>query len=431
MTDIGADPRTRNVSGIASRFGASLNEIVAILLVIVTGGGFLYPIGGIDPGLPKSALETSARLQITYAICYGLIISPAFFSLRKYWNVIHSNLVLFSFPLIAVASLSWSPDPDITFRKSIAFLLQFLSAAAIAVRFPDKRGMTFVMRVLVGVVVLSCATVLVSPRYGIHNATDYFASVHAGQWRGIFSHRTMLGQLSALLLVMLVASGPFIVRNRTLKWGIVALCALCVAMAQSGGSILTLIICGGSCLVVVNSGRLSPETRTIVFAVLGLAALALVSYSDELGGVALDLLGKQPDLTGRVPFWNALATAAARHPIFGNGYPSVLVFRSLGSEEFLYAPNAQNGYLDTFLTMGAAGIFSLLIMFGTMLVRSYSRAIAGRQSERRIATMAFVVAVFFIEADAIEAFVTDIQNVFVFVFAVAFLSVSPAISEPV
>ena len=89
---------------------------------------------------------------------------------------------------------------------------------------------------------------------------------------------------------------------------------------------------------------------------------------------ALGLIGKEITLTGRTDIWSGLIASIQQKPWLGYGY-GVYWLDPLGSSYYVRLslewgiPSAHNGWLDTWLSVGALGVvvFGLFFAFTTIL----------------------------------------------------------------
>ncbi len=114
----------------------------------------------------------------------------------------------------------------------------------------------------------------------------------------------------------------------------------------------------------------------LVLVVLGVVAMPY------LMPFFLDLLGKDPGLSGRMPLWLAAIASALKRPLLGYGYAafwtgmrgeSLSVFMSTHFESY----QAQNGLLELWLELGLAGVALFLLT----LVRAVKDALICLQHE--------------------------------------------------
>ena len=104
------------------------------------------------------------------------------------------------FVLIATAFVSavWSRNPAATIHGANTYMTSALLGLAIVGTMPQFQCVRFCIRIMVLGCILSIAWVLFFPTAGIHSATDLIQSVHAGLWRGVFSHKQGLGVFAGI-----------------------------------------------------------------------------------------------------------------------------------------------------------------------------------------------------------------------------------------
>jgi len=201
---------------------------------------------------------------------------------------------------------------------------------------------------------LSIATAVTMPSIGVHQAGDAFQAVHAGQWRGVFSHRTQLGQFSATFCVFLFAwrkQLPILLLVPVFLSGL-----LCLVAAQSQGGYISLtigIVLFSLVRAVIDKGLGAQITLVIICIVLALSGQYLV---DTMGPSVLEMLGKAPNLTGRTDIWDLLLTSASRSVMLGRGYSAGIAQILASNEQLKVLANAQGGYIDLYIAFGMVGV---------------------------------------------------------------------------
>ena len=120
--------------------------------------------------------------------------------------------------------------------------------------------------------------------------------------------------------------------------------------------------------------RINPR-RVIIFALVALPVLYLGNKAFGLTDWLLELIGRNPTLTGRTEIWEAVSKHPV-NPIIGLGY--MMYWDYYGgvelSRQLVAFKTAHNGYLDTYLDGGILGLCCLaifLIAIGRRAVREY------------------------------------------------------------
>ncbi len=277
------------------------------------------------------------------------------------------NPLLIACVLICGLSFFWSIDPAISMRRSIALLITTLFGLVLAARY-DWSGL--VQRLAVCFWIMAIVSILIAvflPEYGTHQR------VHEGAWRGAWVEKNYMGGVMAKgVIVMLCA---FAMRpDRAWIWlpG-VAMCFLLVLMSTSKTSLLVALIGIGGFIALRIYRRYTflrfPLILSVTLVIGGIVGMLIVAPEFALG-----LIGKEITLTGRTDIWSGLIASIQQKPWLGYGY-GVYWLDPLGSSYYVRLslewgiPSAHNGWLDTWLSVGALGVvvFGLFFAFTTIL----------------------------------------------------------------
>lgn len=135
-------------------------------------------------------------------------------------------------------------------------------------------------------------------------------------------------------------------------------------MANSATSLVCLII--AICLFLMGR-RPVVARKPLRILTIGIAFIALYSALEllfDISGTIIDMLGRRPDLTTRVPMWEDLLSMV-KNPIVGFGYESFWLGarQKIIEEKWGIAISAHNGYLEMYLNLGLIGLFMLVGWF--------------------------------------------------------------------
>lgn len=408
---------------------------LTIAAFMLAGGAFIMPLSGIDPRLPSNLTTVdSSRSQLWIASAYGVLLLTSLPHLRRSITVGLRSWPLLALCALALLSAFWAPDAGLTLRRGAALSLGYLAAMTLVVRFSPLDAQKFVIRTLGACILASLAFVFLLPEYGIHQITDGFQSVHAGSWRGIFNHRTLLGRLSALCFAITLWFGGDAYERPALRWAIVFASLLCVVMSRSGGAIISVVILSASPpLIRAATSSLARAKVALLTLIAGGALIAV--FGPSLINIILEALGKSSNLTGRVPLWNAILITANDRPILGYGYSSGFLIgvmpRVANALRTAFIPNAQSAYIDIYVSLGLVGLSILLFAIGRAISNN-GRELLRRPPGYDISTYSpLLILIFCIEAGAIEAYLTSPNNLVthLFAFAIASTSVFPLASS--
>jgi O-antigen ligase len=122
-------------------------------------------------------------------------------------------------------------------------------------------------------------------------------------------------------------------------------------------------------LVTLGSRLLVPA-----FTFLCILAIPSIAWLAENSTTILHFLGRDTNLTGRLPLWSVVMQEISSRPFFGFGYGA---FWTTGEADQVRAaigwnpPNAHNGFLEILLGVGLVG--GAFVLFG--LIRNLSLAL--------------------------------------------------------
>lgn len=262
---------------------------------------------------------------------------------------------------LAFGSAIWSVDRGATVKASLSLLFCVLFALALTIRFPGFAGLRFVIRGMALGCVLSVVWVLLLPKTGIHQATDLIQNVHAGLWRGIFTHKQGLGTFAGVTFGLLSFYGSMVFPLFVVRVAALACAGACMWGSQSATGAIMGILMSALLFITYWIACLGPAARRILLRsfVIGVAVLLLAFHFGLLSFVPT-LFGKSADLTGRGDTWWIIQNnfAGSGRQLLGGGYTSG--FATDMSAGFA----VDNGYFVKLLEFGYLGcavLFSTLV----------------------------------------------------------------------
>ena len=202
----------------------------------------------------------------------------------------------------------------------------------------------------------------------------------AVRYDGIFPHPNLLGRnmgLATLVLLLISFSGLFSFWGGCVAGG---MGLLLLVACNSMTSILALGATFGLFLVRKCMGR--PVGRGYIavafwflFCFGGLIALNWTTIIEFLFG----LIGRSPDLTGRMPLWEGIWNAILHKPYLGYGYTAFwsgeqLVGSLIYDDAGWSTSSAHNGLLDIALSLGLVGVGIFVFTVGRALVNGFRLA---------------------------------------------------------
>jgi exopolysaccharide production protein ExoQ len=261
--------------------------------------------------------------------------------------------------LIGLAFLSaiWSRNPAATVHAANTYMTVALFGVALVGLFPGFECVKLIIRTMAIGCLLSIIWVVLIPEVAVHQLTDPYQTVHAGLWRGIFSHKQGLGLFAGLTAGLLIF-------YRTAIYPMLGFlfflgCAVaCVFGTGSATGLITMLITPVVFLVAQLVARLSIPMRAPAFVKFAVAAVLLgVAFkAGTFDYVIVQILGKSTDMTGRADIWPIVLQnfSNSGYAFLGGGFGA-----DIASD--LSEWSVDNGFIDKYLEFGV--LFSPLVYF--------------------------------------------------------------------
>jgi exopolysaccharide production protein ExoQ len=301
---------------------------------------------------------------------------------------------LLAFIGLATVSIAWSYYPGASAVGVISTLLTALSAVAFAVAFSWSeiiRALGLALRIILGLSVLFELFVsLVLRRPLLPLWYDYGDGPHAkalywsrdllfdgGKIQGVVGNSTLLAFIALLALIVFGVQLSATPRHRLriVLWLVLAAAVLYLTRSATvwvATAAVAVVFLAVVFLRRATTGRARSGRYAVVAA--GLAALATVAVVAR--GPLLELLGKEPTLTGRSDIWQSVIELANQRPVFGWGWvsywaPWVEPYNDLAFEGGVHQYQAHNAWLDVWLQLGVVGLLVFGLLVSSSLVRSW------------------------------------------------------------
>ena len=281
--------------------------------------------------------------QIIISIILFVAGSRRWSSLRK------GALLSLSLAIFLLCSVAWSVDPGASARTGVSYFFFILGLIGAAENLEGDDFMGLLASVCFLSAIASLSLIFISPS---------LADGGTGDLIGIFSYKGILGQAMAVGTLACLhglraqtlgrLSGLFMI----LVFTFVALkcrsttSALVILLFYVIGAVIQLLQKGGGARI------LGVVLLTLLLIVAPVAAISLDSL--------LELMGKDPTLTGRTNIWAYVMPYIYQRPLLGWGY--VAFFSTLNPAAWevasalnWFAPEAHNGLLDILLSGGLVG----------------------------------------------------------------------------
>ena len=297
-----------------------------------------------------------------FGVCAALVILRD----RHVWPALLRPVYGLMIAWLAVSVVT-AAYPALSARR-LAFGLCVIAVGAAIPLLPAtrERFCDFLGGLTAAILVLCFAGVLFIPDLAIHQVTDLVEPRLAGNWRGIFVHKNIAGEMMGIFVFV----GLFVarVRSRLIGWTIVAaaLVFLHFTEAKSAIGFLPMTLA----LAWVSRRRWAVWLRVAVFLV-AIAALNTLSigslYSPAIASVNAKLMS-DPTFTGRTEIWEFALEWIPKRPVFGYGYggfwqtPEVMSAKpAYEGEGAPMADHAHNAVLNLAVTTGIPGAVIALL----------------------------------------------------------------------
>jgi exopolysaccharide production protein ExoQ len=256
-----------------------------------------------------------------------------------------------------VVSSLWSIDAPTTLRAAILYFSVVIGAVGIATNLEVDEFMDLLAQICFVAGVVSLILLIVSP------ATAFAAGV---DFRGIFSQKNTLGRAMTIGALASLHGLRADARGRLRRTVFLVLVTIVALKSGSATSCLTIFaFCGID--VAIALFRKGGFARVLGIGLTISAAPILVSaaiFPDAM----LEILGKEPTLSGRTEIWALVIPNIYEKLWFGWGY---LAFWSnanpaaiqIGDLLHMSVPQAHNGLLEMLLHIGLVGTVFVIFLW--------------------------------------------------------------------
>ena len=269
-----------------------------------------------------------------------------------------------SFPILALLLFPVSQLATRTMSSGALLLAAILLMYYIMSRYAFDELLELFLILGTGTIVASIVFALALPQYGLDRMGG-----HATAWKGIFSAKNYLGDMAVFFLTMAVSYRGRTSFLRSVRVSQIVFCLVAIAFSRAATAYLLTAIYVVYFLIMKTLHRFRKKDYFVLcillLGALSVAAVVILAAPDLLFSV----LGKDSTLTGRTGIWSAVIDSIARRPLLGYGYQAFWLGLEGESYHVILAVSwllaqAQNGFLDVTLEMGAAGLAIVVLVFG-------------------------------------------------------------------
>ena len=334
--------------------------------------GSRYVSRWLDLGSTMNAIEAYEEgSSVDRFVFSALIAAGAFVLFRRRFSLVRllsQNKWTCLYWLFAIISISWSPDAFVSFKRLIRGFGNVVMALVMLTEPRPFLAVGAVLRRLAFLALpLSVLFIKYYPEMGraYHRETPMFT--------GVALHKNTLGQVCLLTGIYFCWSllykpgvrqklgGPLRLPTEVV---FLAMITWLMSIADSATSLVSLVV--AICVLAVGRlGRFTKAPRQLfTVSVVTILLVSVLQTTFDIKGSVIEMVGRRPDLTTRVPMWEDLL-AAAPDPVVGAGY-DIFWNTEAGraASERWEVGQAHNGYLELYLSLGVVG---LVILAGGIL----------------------------------------------------------------
>lgn len=276
---------------------------------------------------------------------------------------------------------SWSIDPQTTVRRAVLYMFVVVGAVGIAGLLRGDEYMELLFLTCGGCAILSVLLYITNPYHAL-------MPDGSGAFRGIFGHKNVCGQVMAAGALAALHCLRVKRRGRLLVIAMFGLFTLLAIAARSATSFMTIFAyCGVDAgLRLFRAGGAARIFGIFAVIVVGPVVILVMLYPDAV----LEMIGKDPTLTGRTELWTWVLNAISERPMLGWGYAAFWSPNNPAAAEISrvlqwYVPQAHNGLLEMTLNLGSVGACYIIFL----LARAFWCALRSlRTTERELAASA-------------------------------------------
>ena len=334
----------------------------AIVPLILTNGS------SEGDGVDVRALDLSINAKISLLI---YIVTFCLLAIRwkRVLTTLSSNKFLWLLLGIICFSYFWSINPDQTMRFAIYAIGTTGFGLYLATRYTLSEQLELLAWTYGSLLVLSVLFAIAIPKYGL------MAGVHAGAFRGVFTHKNQFGAFMApggvIFLLNAFRGGKY----SWISWGMLILSCATMVWSQSTTALGTFIVMLMLCFIY-RIFRWRYEVMVSAILAVTIISFAGIILLFGLGSDSLlDLVGKDVTLSGRTFIWQYVWDKIELRPWLGyglaafwNGYDGPSGYVQLAMT--IAVIYAHNGFLDIWLSLGAIGLSVFVLGFFSTTIQS-------------------------------------------------------------
>lgn len=298
---------------------------------------------------------------------------------RMNWgNVMAANVAIAAFFIYGLLSVAWSEFPWVAFKRFTKVIEHcFMVLVVLTERNPSQAMDALLRRFLAVALLLSVLFLKYYPEYGrgFDQWTGLAVNAGATYDKNALGHVCLIGAIFYASSILYTAHRAIarLIKYRTLfDVGMLGAVLWLLDIANAKTALVCSVL-GVFSVAVLARTPLGRSPKAVLVCALSVFALAaLLEATFDIREIGFEALGRDATLTDRVFVWEDVL-AVPNNAVIGMGFESFWLGPRLEAfwEKYWWRPNqAHNGYIETYINLGGIGVFLLLLMMATALLRS-------------------------------------------------------------
>jgi O-antigen ligase len=325
--------------------------------------GFFGPLKALGLDNQEGSLERFLNLGL-YGVTFSFSLIHIAINRQEVKKVIGKNITAFLFLSYVSLSVLWSPMIGISLPRLIQLLGMMSLSMSIVILYQPSEFSKLLRYITATVIIISITFMILFPSESLMPGIEK-------RYRGPFDHANYFGQMAILAITAWFGELKLgrLERMKMFAAVVIGFSLLCIWLSDSATSIVlvSVVLLVAFILMMKSSYPLSYRVIKIVgIFILFLCFAFGIFYGPELAEDAVntgfEALGRNAELTGRLPLWSILILnlPESNRLLFGYGFGGFWNNETGPASDLLYGmwtpSQAHNGYLDVMIQLGIVGL---------------------------------------------------------------------------
>jgi exopolysaccharide production protein ExoQ len=346
-----------------------VEKVFGVLALLMYQGAVIGLLlsGGSDEG--DIANYDATPIRAIYLLIYIITFFLLVLRWRKTIYFLNRNWLTWALILLSVLSIFWSSSKDASIKDSFTLVGSSLFGVYLISRYSLKDILKLASWSFYVIIFLSIVFAIGLPKYGL-----MAGQLHAGKWRGVYTHKNGLGISMAISgTIFLIRSYAERLKNPIL-WGGFGLSIALLLLSGSASAMLNFLALVMA-FFVFRIMRWSYSTMIPTLIGISTIGIGLNFWAVNNADILFGAIGKDPTLTGRKGLWLLVWEMIWKQPWFGYGYGGFWHGYD-GESSYIWLAtsfhpaHAHSGYLTILLELGFVGLIIFWLGFSLNLFKA-------------------------------------------------------------